>query len=369
MQQSWFTYRNFLTLLAIGFAVWFIWNFYILIAYFFIAGIVSLLGRPVVEFMDNIQWRRFKIPRWVSALVAMLVIVAVIGGMMAVFIPLLEEQAEIISSVDFVQVANRLEEPLVRLERFLIDMEGSSEKVTLEGFISSKLESLVSVTSLTSIVNGILGSLGSIAVGIFSIVFISFFFLRDEKLLYQIIMVLTPTRWEENVQHILSGSKKTLTRYFGGILIKSTVVTVLITVGLWIMGFQYALLIGFFCGIVNIIPYLGPIIGTLFALLITITTTLNSTPDADIGLIAIQLVALIQGVQLFDNYVSQPYIFSKRMKAHPLEIFFIVLVFGSLAGIAGMIMAVPVYSFLRLVAREFFSEFKIVRKMTENLEQ
>ena len=57
------------------------------------------------------------------------------------------------------------------------------------------------------------------------------------------------------------------------------------------------------------------------------------------------------------------------MKAHPLEIFFIVLIFGTLAGIPGMIMAVPAYSFIRLIAREFFNEFKIVQRITENMEQ
>jgi len=367
MQQSWFTYRNFLTFLALLFAGWFIYNFYELIAYFFISAVISLLGRPVVDFLDKIRLGKYHIPRWISALTAMVVIVLVIGSVVAIFIPLLEDQAEILSQVDVKNISKQLEAPLLRLEGLLMQFQDTPNK-TMEGLISENLQELISVTSLTSIVDGILGSLGSIIVGVFSIVFITFFFLRDANLFYQIIMIITPTRFEKNVENILHGSKRTLTRYFGGILIQSTVVIILVTSGLFILGFEYALLIGFFCGLVNIIPYLGPIIGTLFALLVTITTTLNGDPSADIGLVAIKLVALIQGVQLFDNYVSQPYIFSKRMRAHPLEIFFIVLVFGSLAGIPGMIMAVPVYSFLRLVAREFFSEFKIIRKMTANID-
>lgn len=368
MNKQWFSYRNILTVIAVAFAAWFIWNFYVLIAYFFIAAIISLLGRPVVEFLDKIKLGKFRIPRWVSALAAMVVIVAVLAGVVAIFIPLLEDQTEIINSVDVQAIAEELEDPLIRLEGILLQFQDKDSDVTLRGVITNYLEELISVTSLTSIVDGILGSLGSILVGVFSIVFISFFFLRDDGLFYEIVMILTPTRFEQNVQRILSSSKRTLTRYFGGILIQSAVVVILVTSGLWILGYEYALLIGFFCGLVNIIPYLGPIIGTLFAVLVTITTQLSQNPDAELGSTVIELIILIQGVQLFDNYVSQPYIFSKRMKAHPLEIFFIVLVFGSLAGIPGMIMAVPVYSFIRLIAREFFSEFKIVQKMTENID-
>jgi predicted PurR-regulated permease PerM len=368
MQSSWFTYRNLLTVIGVAFAIWFVWNFYIIISYFFIAGIISLLGRPVVDMMYKVKFGRFKTPDWLAAVVAMLVIIGILSGMLAVFVPMLQEQAEIIYSIDTKKVAASLEEPLMRLEYFIVQFQGGSSDTTLRGVITERLNEWISLTSLGHIVNSLLSSLGSIAVAIFSIVFITFFFLKDQRLLYEIVMIVTPTRFETQMKNILRSSKITLTRYFGGIIIQSSVVVLLVTTGLWVMGFQNALLIGFFCGIVNIIPYLGPLIGTGFALLITISTTLNVHPDTDLAPIIIKIVFLIQGVQFIDNYIAQPIIFSKRMNAHPLEIFFIVLIFGSLAGIPGMIAAVPTYSFLRLVAREFFSEFKIVRIMTENID-
>ncbi len=370
MQKPWFTYRNFVTVLAIIFVIWFVWNFYIIISYFLIAAVISLLGKPIVEFLDKIKFRRFHIPRWISALLAITVMSGLIAGAIALFIPLVLEQAHIISSIDTQRVANSLEEPFMRAEEFIVDFQGNQadSNTTLQGIINERLQEWMSFTSITTILNSLLGGIGSLIVGVFSVVFISFFFLRDERLFYEIIMTLTPTRYETNGKRILHSSKITLTRYFAGLILQSTVVFILVTAGLWIMGFKYALLIGFFCAIVNIIPYLGPIIGTLFALLVEITTTLSSNPDANIGLIILKIVILIQGVQLFDNYVSQPFIFSNTLKAHPLEIFFIVLVFGSLAGIPGMILAVPVYSFMRIIAREFFSEYKIVRRMTGHIE-
>lgn len=197
MQRSWFTYRNFLTVLGLLFAVWFIWNFYLLIGYFFIAGVVSLLGRPVVERMDKIRLGKFRIPRAFSALTAMLVIFGLLATVVAVFVPLLQDQAEIISSIDTQKVADSLEEPLLRMEDFIVQLQGGDEGTSLEGLIETKLSEWISVTSLSNILSSILNSLGSIAVALFSIVFISFFFLRDEHLFYEIIMTATPTRMEE----------------------------------------------------------------------------------------------------------------------------------------------------------------------------
>lgn len=368
MQSSWFTYRNLLTVLGVAFAIWFIWNFYVIISYFFIAGIISLLGRPIVDFLYRFKIGRFKVPNWLSAVIAMLVILGILTGIMAIFVPMLRDQAEIIYAIDTKKVAASLEEPLMRLEGFILQFQGGNSDTTLRGVINERLNEWINLTSLGNIINSLLSSLGSVAVATFSIIFITFFFLKDQRLFYEILMAVTPTRFEPQMKNILRSSKITLTRYFAGIIIQSSVVVVLISTGLWIMGIHYALLIGFFCGIVNIIPYLGPLIGTGFALLITISSTLNGNPNADLTPIILKIVILIQGVQFIDNYVAQPIIFSKRMNAHPLEIFFIVLIFGTIAGIPGMIVSVPTYSFLRLVAREFFSEFKIVRKMTEHID-
>ncbi len=367
--HTWLTSRNIITVLAIVFLLWFIWNFYIIISYFLIAAVISLLGRPIVEVFDHIKIGKFAVPRWLSALIVIMIFASVLVGLFSLFVPMIITQAEVMTSINTEKVAERLEGPLHQIENLIIEFQsGDTAQVSSKSFLTQQLNQWISITSITGILNNILGEMGDIIVGVFSVVFISFFFLRDQRLFYNIIMSLSPTQFESQTRRILHSSKITLTRYFAGLILQSTVVFILISTGLAIMSFEYALLIGFFCALVNIIPYLGPIIGTLFALLITITTTLSVNPDANIATIILKIVLLCQGVQMLDNYVSQPIIFSKRINAHPLEIFFIVLVFGTLAGIPGMILAVPVYSFIRIIAREFFSEFKVVKKITANIE-
>lgn len=369
MNTAWFTYRNILTVLGLAFAIWFVLNFYVIISYFLIAAVISLLGQPLVSVMDKIRIGKWGIPRWMSALISLSFIIAIIVGIVLLFVPLVIDQANIISAIDTQAVAESLQEPLERIEGIVMKFqEGSAQEYTsLEELLNNQLQEWINITSISKIFQNILGSLGEIIVGVFSVMFISFFFLTDEKLFYAILMGITPTRLEEQTKRILSASKKTLTRYFAGIILQSTIVFILISVAFYIAGFKYALLIGFFCAIINIIPYLGPIIGTLFALLVTVTTQFSVNPGADFTAILVTVIAICQGVQLIDNYISQPIIFSNSIKAHPLEIFFIVLVFGNFAGIPGMILAVPVYSFIRIIAKEFFSEFKIVRNITQSL--
>ena len=377
MNKNWFTYRNILTVLAVVFAIWFVWKFYVIILYFLIAAIISLLGRPVMDLLEKIKFGKFKFPTALAALISMSVLIGVIILVAAAFVPVLTQKATEISNLNTERASEAIQGQMKNIDEFILRFQDTNQtgidsmqtnQQTVEATINSKLREWLNITSIQNILSSLLGSIGNIIVGVFSIVFISFFFLRDEKLFYNILMTLAPTRFEPHAKRILSNSKRTLTRYAGGIIIQSIVVFILVWGGLMLMGSKNALIIAFFCAIMNVIPYLGPIIGTLFALLIELTTVLSEDPYAPIVPMILKLVILIQGVQLIDNYISQPIIFSKRIKAHPLEIFFIVLVFGSLGGIPGMIIAVPVYSFMRIIAKEFFSEYKIVRKITEDIE-
>ncbi len=371
MNSNWFTYRNILSVLGILFGIWFIWKFYIIISYFLIAAVVSLLGRPVVNLLHTIHIGKFYVPRWLSAILALLVIVSVIVGVQMLFIPLIIEQGKVLASIDTQKVAAGLDPWFHRIEHVIMQFQfdQAESQTSLNEILSAQLSKWINMTSISNIFSNLLVSLGGIITAIFSVAFISFFFLSDDKLFYRIVMGITPTRFEEKTKRIMHGSEKTLTRYFGGLIIQSLVVFTLIFIGFWVAGYKYAMLIAFFCALVNIIPYVGPIIGTLFALLVTITSQFSINPEANLGEIIVTIVVICQGVQLIDNYFSQPLIFSNSLNTHPLEIFTIVLIFGSMVGILGMIIAVPAYIFIRIIAREFFSEFKIVRNLTQGMEE
>jgi predicted PurR-regulated permease PerM len=338
--------------------------------YFIIAAIISIIGKPICDFIERFKIGRFKIPDSLSSLIALTIIYFIIIGMVKIFTPLVAEQTNAIAQIDTEKVAEGLQQQMQNLDSLIVRFQSPDQpQQSVEQIINNNLKNAISVTSITHIFNNILGGLGNMIVAIFSITFIAFFFLRDEKLFYNIIMVLTPTKYEPNAKRIMSASKKYLTRYFVGLIIQSTIVFILIAGGLLLLGFgAKSWLIALFAGIVNIIPYIGPIIGMLFGMLIGVTTNLGIDPYFDITPLLIKLFVLFQGVQLIDNFISQPIIYSNSIKAHPLEVFFIVLVFGTLAGVPGMIVAMPVYAFFRIIAREFFSEFKLVRKMTEHID-
>lgn len=361
-----------ITLALVFGVVWLIMQITTILFYFIIAAIISIIGKPICDFIEKFKIGRFKIHDAISSLVALAVIYGVIICIVKIFTPLVVEQTNVIAQIDTKKVAQGLQQQMENLDSLIVRFQTTDPnqpRQTVDQIINDNLKNAINVTSITHIFNNILGGLGNFLVAVFSITFISFFFLRDERLFYNIVMILAPTKFEPNAKRIMHTSKRYLTRYFVGLIIQSVVVFILIAIGLFIMGFgQKTWLIALFAGIVNIIPYIGPIIGMLFGMLIGVTTNLSIDPNFDITPLLIQLFILFQGVQLFDNFVSQPIIYSNSIKAHPLEVFFVVLVFGSLAGVPGMIAAMPVYAFFRIIAREFFSEYKLVRKMTEHIE-
>jgi predicted PurR-regulated permease PerM len=187
---------------------------------------------------------------------------------------------------------------------------------------------------------------GNVSVALFSILFMTFFFLKDEGMFSRTILSMIPDRHTGPVQKAMEATQQLLTRYFTGILIEVTGVVILSTIGLLIVGFSFkdALLVGFLAGIFNIIPYLGPVMGTLFGLFTGIVTFLEHPGDGNIFLMAVLIVVVFMIVQFIDNMLIQPYVYSSSVHAHPLEIFLVFLVAGSVGGLAGMIFAVPAYT-------------------------
>lgn len=203
--------------------------------------------------------------------------------------------------------------------------------------------------------------------GIFSVIFISFFFLKDDTLFTKLIMVAIPDKYNEKVTKTLNNIKHFLSRYFIGMSIEVIAMATLETIGLKIIGVEGALLLGIIGGFCNIIPYLGPFIGGAIAVLIS-GTTLISAGAYDMLLLQSILVVVVFGVSNFiDNMVLQPLIYSQSVDAHPLEIFIVILVFGSIGGVVGMLLAIPGYTVIRVIAKEFLSNFEIIRKITSKM--
>ena len=134
-----------------------------------------------------------------------------------------------------------------------------------------------------------------------------------------------------------------------------------------IFGIPNALIIAFLCAVLNIIPYVGPLIASLLAALLTMLSNLGSDFQSQILPTTIYVLIGFWIVQIIDNNVSQPIIFSKSVSSHPLEIFLVILIAGFIFGILGMIVAVPLYTIVKVISKEFFPENQIVKLLTKDI--
>ncbi|MFK8007729.1 MAG: AI-2E family transporter [Saprospiraceae bacterium] len=213
----------------------------------------------------------------------------------------------------------------------------------------------------------LIGFMGNLLIAIMSILFIAFFFLKEQGLFLNALQAIVPSKYEKEVIHALDDSSRLLRRYFVGVSIQVTTITFFVSIVLTIFGVKNALLIAFFAALINVIPYLGPIIGATFGVLITISSNLDLPFYEEMLPLLFIVIGTFAAMQFLDNFVLQPFIFSNSVSAHPLEIFIVILVGAKLSGIVGMVLAIPVYTVIRVIAKSFLSEFRLVQKLTKKL--
>ena len=358
-----------LAVIITAFALWYFKN---IVAYILVAAVFSLIGRPVVDFLSGLKIRKIHFPMALNAAITLVFLWTILLSFFLVFIPIIINQAQELSHINIDAVKDSLEGPWDQIEKLFLRLNpnGNEEGVSLEQYIEHKLASVLNLSVISSAVGGTLGVVGNLFVAFFSISFITFFFLKDETLFADGIMLFVPTRYEERFGSFLKSTKKLLTRYFIGILLQITGITILNTIGLTIVGlkFQFAAVIGLITGIMNVIPYIGPIIGASIGLLLGIANNLNLEFYQELLPLLGYMALVFAAVQVIDNVLFQPLIYGTSVKAHPLEVFLVILIAGSLAGIRGMILAIPGYTVLRVFAREFFYKFKLVKKITDQIE-
>ncbi len=353
--------------LVLGVVGFMIWRFSFLLVWILFAAILSFIGHPLVRFFDSIHFRKIHLPHALSAFLALLSIVLVLVGMLAIFVPLIVQQATTISKIDVRLLAQNLQGPLHWIGGNLHDLGIIPDNQSVHEFIVLKAKSVVNIGSVTNILNGVFSAAGSFFVGMFSVLFIAFFFMKDENLFEDTILLFVPEKSHHASRKVISDSKNLLMRYFIGVMLEVLGVMSIIAVGLWIFGVENALLIGFFGGMMNIIPYLGPVIGAMIALTLGVTATLAAGAYNELLSVLAKLGGVLLIANFIDNNILVPMIYSKSVKAHPLEIFFVIIIGGSLAGLLGMLLAIPVYTVLRVIAREFLQQFKVVQKLTAKI--
>lgn len=333
------------------------------IAYILMAVVVSLIGRPPVLFMR----KRLNFPNTLAVVSVMVMMLVLVAGIISLFIPLITEQGKNLSLLDI----DSLERDLKLLYSEIMDYLGASPKSLSAMIQESDWEqsalSGMEFGFIPNILNSFVNILSSLSIGLFSVLFISFFFLKDSKLFQNSLLSMVPDDKEQGVIHSMEKIKSLLSRYFVGLLGQILVLFSIYTIVLLLVGIENAVVIAFLCALFNIIPYLGPIIGGVIMVVLTMTSNLGSDFSTvilpDVGWV---LLGLTIG-QLIDNFFSQPLIFSNSVKSHPLEIFLVIIVAGLLFGVLGMIVAIPGYTAIKVILKEFVAENKVVRNLTKNL--
>lgn len=346
-------------LALIGVGLYFIYLIQTVIVYVIISIIFSMIANPIVEFFI----RRLKFKNTIAVSTTLILFLLVIIGLVLLFVPLITSQSTNLSLLDTKSIEVRSIELYnqfsVYLERHRID----SSKIIKESDITSRLN----FNFLTDFFNSIIGTLSSLGIGLVTVFFISFFFLKDKVQFIIGMKKILPDQHEDKILNSIEKIRLLLTRYFIGLLVQLTVVFILYLIVLLIFGVENAIVIAFLCGLLNIIPYVGPFIASILAGILTMLNNIGSDFQTVILPTTIYVTIGFFIVQLIDNNISSPIIFSKSVNSHPLEIFLIILIIGTLFGITGMIIAIPLYTILKVIGKEFFPENKIIKILTKNL--
>lgn len=351
--------RGVLTLGLILLIIYFLYKIQLVIIYILVSIILAMIGTPIVDFLR----RKLKFKLTTAVIFTLLFYGLILFGFIMMFIPLITTQGQKLSLLDSNSLQNQINELIVQIRNFLDQRGFNSSKMMKEYNIISKLN----FNFLSDFLNNTLNTISNIGMGLASVFFITFFFLKERVIFLKIFKYILPDEHEEKILNSISQINVLLSRYFLGILLQLFIVFILYLVVLLIFGVENAFIIAFLCAFLNIIPYIGPLIGTILAVTLTLLGNFNGAFTHDMLMTTVYVMIGFFVVQFIDNNISQPYIFSNSTKSHPLEIFLIILIFGFLFGILGMIIAVPAYTILKVVGKEFLPENRIIQSLTKDL--
>ena len=351
-------------LLAVGALIYFFPDIFM---YFAIAIILSMLGRPLCERLKKLQIKRFHLGDSVSAVLTMVVMFLIVSLIFLFIIPLVNREIAILSNIDTDAIVDYFEKPIEKIYNFLIQYNIIRPEEDLLKMTEEKLYALVNWDNFSSIIGGLISKTSSLVVGLFSIIFLTFFLLKDQDIVHNIFMAITPDSYTLQMNNIIRDSRVMLTRYMFGLIAELLCMMILIFIGLSIFGVNNALIIAVIGGFMNIIPYLGPLMGGAIGVVIGIISNLGISAFAMILPNTLEIIGVFIAANAVDNFVLQPTIYSKSVFAHPIEIFLVILMAGNIGGVVGMIIAIPSYTLIRIIAKQLLSEFKFIELLTKNL--
>jgi predicted PurR-regulated permease PerM len=338
------------SLLAVVAILWFLYTIRIVLIYLLIALVVSLIGRPLKRLIT----KHLKLKDTFASAVSLLLILSLFIIMFAVFVPLIIKQAHNLSALDINGFQQKMNLLLENIKTYLHQRNIS----VLDDFNLNNVFSQINLKILPELVNSIINIIGNFIVGFFAVSFISFFMLKDNQLTSNFLFKLIPDDDVEQFQQVFTKIKDLLSRYFIGISIQISIIFILYTILLNYLDVENATFIALLAALMNLVPYIGPIVGWIIMISLSLTSQLQIIDVDNMMHLARNISIGYVLIQLWDAFVDVPMIYSKSVKAHPLEIFLVIMIAGTLFGVLGMIVAVPTYTMMRLFFKEFYEEYK-----------
>ncbi|HCJ52733.1 MAG: hypothetical protein A2898_05150 [Candidatus Kerfeldbacteria bacterium RIFCSPLOWO2_01_FULL_48_11] len=319
-------------ILIVGMLLWF---------FYLIRDVVLILLVSVIlasAFNPWINWLKLRrIPRVVGVLVIYLLVFGIFTAAVGLLIPPIADQLS--------QIGNNFPEYYNRITSDFQNFKDFSISSGVLGNVEKAIESLqVNIAQTTK---GIFSSFISIFGGFFAfigVVVITFYMLIEENAVKRFIRIISPEKYQPYLSQFANRMQEKISQWLRGQLILSLIIGVMSYIGLLILGVEYPLVLALWAGLTEFIPYLGPFIGAIPAVFIAF----NGSPVT-----ALLVVALYTLIQQLENNFLVPRVMSKAVGLNPLIVIIVMLVGAKIAGLVGILLAVPVTLIIEIFLRDF----------------
>jgi len=344
--------KSIIILSAIALIILLLFKIRLGLLYIFISIILTLIITPFNKLLKN----KLKIGNSLSSLLSLTMLISFLSLLIVLFVPVLTKQGKNLSLLNTSEFREKIQSTITGLKDYF-----ETQNLSVLDFISDlNIISEIDFSFVTKLFNSIISQIGSFSIGVLSVMFITFFLLKDGNIIFNKIIKLFPKKLVNKLSKSFIKIEDLLTRYFIGVSLQILILFLFYLALLLIIGIENAFAIAFICAILNIIPYLGPLISIILMIILSVTSSLDIFLINDFITNSFWLFTGFIFIQLIDNFLLQPYIFSSSVKSHPLEVFIVIISAGLLFGIFGLIIAIPAYTTLKVIYQSFFDTKKMI---------
>lgn len=311
-----------------------------------LAGICFYLFNPLVDFLE-----RKGVKRIISILVLYIVIIGALAIIISSVIPPLKNQVDrLIDNIP--ELTHDVQHAVTNLSNNRYVEQGLQSANTDLDKLSKDTSTHLSkyVSGFSSGIVNFVGTITEIILSVAVLPFILFYLLKDGKNLPNYIVKLLPNRSRSEAKFILADMNHALSAYIRGQIFVAICIGVLLFIGYLIIGLDYALLLAIIAMVTNVVPYLGPIIAIIPAIIIAFITS---------PFMLVKLAIVWAVVQLLEGKVISPQIMGRSLDIHPITVIFVILTAGNLFGIIGIILAVPGYAVLKVIITHIYQFIRL----------